>query len=544
MISDDDFNVSDNTAVTSDCSCSSRPYFLEQQGKRPWGVLTTHAISFSDGIYDASKVNSAIGSFLDAKGFDSKTLLFVEEGGVHLKMELSTLKVPVRSSRLQVDFNASSISPFLGFESIPRPAGYTSSWFRHTGETGSPAALGYKETATANGTGEWILNVAAGDEHTLVQTCIGGERVTGGSGNVCRNTRLWAIGSNEHGQLGTSHSFNTNAANAVPVLVDAAMGFDPVNAISIHAGGRHSAVVDVEGKMWTFGDNTHGQCGNSSIQVNSAGRPLWQPKQLQETAFSGWRLRNVTMALGQSHTLVRAVDINSTGVMWAFGKSWSGLGLPQRVEIQGPRIEGGFSGIFCAGGDHSLFLTADGRLWGMGSNSDGQIGVYDATADTQENQDYAAPLLMGSIRRASGIWEEHDPFEGRQITSVGCGHRHSAVLSRNMLSTFGSNIHGQLLQESNAGLSNPSVPDGNKWPTVQENIFLGDDAAVSPQLVTGVWLSARATFVQTLRQPCTPGHSSPDGHQPCFQCESGKFEPDSTSRGCKLCSLGKYSHGR
>ena len=528
-----------DTPASGNCSCSSRSFFYREEGYQPWGVTKDHSVTFNDGIYDVASLNQVLDVSLLAKGFGPPTLRFVEEGS-KLRMSLFVNNVPVPSSRIQVDFNISSIAEFLGFTGVAQPPGFAESGFQIEAHSESTLVSGYRETASANTTGEWIVDVASGHEHTLVQTCRGGDFV---AGTVCLHTRLWALGSNQHGQLGTSHHFSTNITNAIPLLVDATSDFDPINAKSIYAGGRHSAVVDVNGKIWTFGDNTYGQCGDSSIYQISNNFD-WQPRQLRENAFGAGRLRNISLALGQYHTLVRAVDTNTTGILWAFGRNQFGqlglgqtgqndtqsLGTLQRLEL--PVGAGGVSTHLCAGGYHSVFQTADGQLWAVGRNTHGQLGVSDSAGADM----YASPLRVGSDRPTSGGWIWQNPFPG-PITSIGCGHEHTGVVSGNRMYTFGSNVLGQLLQESNVGLNNPS----DTPVIVKADFFLGDSRAVSPQLPIQIWLSGDATFVQTLRQACIPGTSSPDGHQPCFRCAGGKYQPQSQSRSCIPCQLGHYS---
>ena len=551
---------------TSECQCEwQEDYEWQETGDRPWGIFNQHIVTFDDGIYDLNALNHAVNVTLSAQGIDARSLRFDDEEAPFVRMKLRTDSgfLPVPGSRLQVDFNASTISELLGFRPFAQPPGYTDTAFEVLADSNSSVVMGVAHAETANNTGEWVFNVAAGHQHTLVQTCRGGDRAIG---NICSNTRLWALGSNKYGQLGTDYNFGTDYPNPIPVLLGAAgSNFDPYNARSIHAGGSHSAVVDVDGKIWTFGDNSYQQCGDSSIQLNAAGVAAWQPRRLKEEAFGVGRLRNVTLALGHHHTLVRALDSNMTGIIWTFGRnqfgqlakplvSDLGLGLPQRVELPALASES-FTNIFCAGGNHSMFVTADGKVWGVGRNRFGQLGIDDVEdVDNDEEDKYVdAPLPVGWIKGPS-FWQ--DPFDGRQINTVRCGNDHTAIISGNYLTLLGSNTFGQLLSEDNAGSDNPS----GLWPDlisrldpcvndacplapslVDDNLFLGDSKAVSAQPVIQVWLSGDATFVQTLRQPCTPGHAAPDGHQPCFKCASGKYEPEHMSRGCTSCPLGHYS---
>ena len=66
------------------------------------------------------------------------------------------------------------------------------------------------------------------------------------------------------------------------------------------------------------------------------------------------------------------------------------------------------------------------------------------------------PVLIGTATTGGGDQEWADPFEGRHIGAVRCGRDHTAVLAEDKLVTFGSNVYGQLLSESNAGLNNPN----------------------------------------------------------------------------------------
>ena len=517
------------------CSCSIRSHMLKVKASRPWGIFTKHSLVIPDGIYNTSSLNGAFGTSLTERGMGSSTLQFLEEGS-RFRMKLSPQAVGA-GARLQVDFNASTITDLLGFERSHQPSSHTQYGFEHIAESTSALVTGQKLTATANSTGEWIINVVAGHQHTLVQTCMG----SGGNlaaGMPCQYTRLWALGSNEHGQLGTSHNYNTNLTNSVPVLVPKTGSFDPENARSIHAGGSHSAVVDAHGDIWVFGDNTYGQTG----QLDEDTTDKWQPKQLGTSLrdlFGVGRLKNISLVLGQHHTLVRAVSANNTGMLWALGKFWQPRGSPIRLQIG---VENSVTGILCSGDNHGVFKTSDGRLWAVGDNTYGQLGVpHHVLASTQT----PTPVLIGAATTGGGDQEWADPFEGRHIGAVRCGRDHTAVLAEDKLVTFGSNVYGQLLSESNAGLNNPNYVwlDFAKRiaAVVDSDLLYGHENAVSNQPILQVWLSGDTTFVQTLRQKCNSGHFGADGHQPCFQCTSGTYQPRNSSSSCTLCSQGKFS---
>ena len=95
------------------CSCSIRSHMLKVKASRPWGIFTKHSLVIPDGIYNTSSLNGAFGTSLTERGMGSSTLQFLEEGS-RFRMKLSPQAVGA-GARLQVDFNASTITDLLGF---------------------------------------------------------------------------------------------------------------------------------------------------------------------------------------------------------------------------------------------------------------------------------------------------------------------------------------------------------------------------------------------------------------------------------------------
>jgi len=67
---------------------------------------------------------------------------------------------------------------------------------------------------------------------------------------------VWAWGGNFSGQLGLGH----NLAQAVPARVTASL--PAIQAIT--AGAAHSVALDLNGQLWSWGDNSLGQLGDGS----------------------------------------------------------------------------------------------------------------------------------------------------------------------------------------------------------------------------------------------------------------------------------------
>jgi alpha-tubulin suppressor-like RCC1 family protein len=133
-------------------------------------------------------------------------------------------------------------------------------------------------------------------------------------------------------------------------------------------GYYHTVVITDDGELWTCGAGTHGQLGHADRAHQLA------PKRVAATR--GARL--LTAAAGPRDTLVVAAD----GALWTWGGGNEGqLGhgdmpkwrlVPTRL---GPEAFGGIP-VVCAsaGDDHTIALTADGRVWAWGSGREAQQG--------------------------------------------------------------------------------------------------------------------------------------------------------------------------
>ncbi|CAK9029507.1 Probable E3 ubiquitin-protein ligase HERC6 (HECT domain and RCC1-like domain-containing protein 6) (HECT-type E3 ubiquitin transferase HERC6) [Durusdinium trenchii] len=110
--------------------------------------------------------------------------------------------------------------------------------------------------------------VAAGGYHSALVT-------------TCGQLYLW--GSNSYGQLGLGLKRDELAfvGQPRPVDVEGALSVGDVSHASpvvagVSLGGLHSAFLDVQGAVYTFGDNRRGQCGQGEVTQLSA------PERLQE----------------------------------------------------------------------------------------------------------------------------------------------------------------------------------------------------------------------------------------------------------------------
>ena len=161
---------------------------------------------------------------------------------------------------------------------------------------------------------------------------------------------LWATGQNVFGQLGDGTYNNTNQPQEI-------VGS---GVVAIACGDFHSLFLKSDGSLWAMGWNNYGQLGDGTYNETN------QPEQI---------FTNVTtIACGGEHSLF----LTSGGSLWAMGlddegELGDGYHYPMTVSSPVEVVSNGVIAI--AGGDyHSLFLKSDGSLWGMGLNTDGELG--------------------------------------------------------------------------------------------------------------------------------------------------------------------------
>jgi alpha-tubulin suppressor-like RCC1 family protein len=144
-----------------------------------------------------------------------------------------------------------------------------------------------------------------------------------------RTAVLFAWGRGADGRLGTG----TNDDEHKPAMVVDAL---PANIVAVAGGHHHSAVIDAEGDLYTFGLNNYGQLGLGEKAPRSVATPT------------------------------RVPHVRRRGVV----------------------------GVAC-GGYHTSFWTNDGRMYSFGLNTHGQLGVgrdpVDAAAQRQAAARAATP---------------------------------------------------------------------------------------------------------------------------------------------------------
>jgi len=198
----------------------------------------------------------------------------------------------------------------------------------------------------------------------------------------------------------------------------------------IAAGARHSILITDVGKMFTMGDNAHGQLGLDGKKEQMIDTPQPVGGELAEED-----VRVKLAAAGDDHTLAVTEDDK----LYSWGGASNGqlaLGkltdqaLPQEVR----HLTGlGIIGI-CCGAKHSLAITSGGmKTWAWGSNVHGQLGV--GQNSPSDGYQRGLPTLIAALSNKKGL----------VIQQVTAASSHTLALTGSgEVYAFGWNSHGQL----------------------------------------------------------------------------------------------------
>jgi alpha-tubulin suppressor-like RCC1 family protein len=282
--------------------------------------------------------------------------------------------------------------------------------------------------------GAWLLMLLTLAGVSQAQT-VDGKLVTSviHSVSIHADGTLWTWGGNFDGQLGDG----STAAHAQPVqvLLPNTTATDPANArwAQVAAGAGHTLALTTDGQLYAWGANSEGQLGLKSFtrQLQPTLVPL-----PAEAAGTRW----AQVAAGTSHTLALTAD----GRLYSWGHNVFGqLGdgtiftRPQAAAaVVLPAGAGAITRIV-AGNAHSLALTADGKLFGWGLNTEGQLG-------DGSTMQHPRPVAVALPRRSTATgWAQ-----------VAAGASHTLALTTDgQLYGWGCNKAGQLARLNGTSFS-------------------------------------------------------------------------------------------
>jgi alpha-tubulin suppressor-like RCC1 family protein len=253
---------------------------------------------------------------------------------------------------------------------------------------------------------EGIISVSASGEHSLALDSDGS---------------VWAFGKNDTGQLGTGDLINSNQ----PIEIQNFSGIVKIAAGGAGFGWDHSLAIKDDNTVWAWGANAFGQLGNGT--TTDSNTPV------QVSGLSGI----VSIAAGNGFSL----GLKDDGSIWGWGNGLLGpLGTggsgnsanSSPIPIEGLGEVIGMS----AGSSHTLILTNEGTVYGLGYNAYGQIG------DSIDVNSSAIPFQVTGLS---------------DIIQVACGSFHSVALRDDgTVWSWGNNEYGGQL--GNGSVVNTHIP--------------------------------------------------------------------------------------
>ena len=255
--------------------------------------------------------------------------------------------------------------------------------------------------------------------------------------------KVYSWGWNERGQLGLGNT----EKRLTPSLVTALDNKNITRLSTQDFDKHHSIVMDSEGRLYSWGDNTHSQLGLGDTEDRQS------PEEIK--FFADKTL--VQISLGNSYSLA----LDNEGIVYAWGWNEGGqLGLGDKEKRLTPSLIPYFkeNGIYiiqvAAAYKHNLALDKNGKVYSWGWNEFGALGL-------SHNEEKLSPTLIS-------FFEEN----GIIISKLAIGSWHSLALDeKGNVYSWGENSRLGLSDETHR-----NVPNLIKY-FKENNIIIKDIAA-------------------------------------------------------------------
>ncbi|WOO43031.1 pectinesterase family protein [Rubellicoccus peritrichatus] len=368
----------------------------------------------------------------------------------------------------------------------------------------SVALLGDGSVYSWGDNGQYNLGLGAGygtgDEQALPQllTALSSEtivKVATGTLHgmaLADNGRLYTWGDNSHGELG--HSPSPTDVHT-PALVqwdsndDGSLDSDLENIVSIAAGVNFSVALDVNGDVWTWGEGRKLGRNIISASVTAAGLVTGLSDVTQIAAG-----RYHSYAVSNGKVWAWGYDANADGQLGNNASSGSSS-APVQV-LADADADVGTAPIdlenilsVSSGLNFAVALKGDGTVWSWGDGAKGQLGYSPITHTDHQTVAAQVPGLSNIVWIEAG-----DDFV-------------MAMDSTGNLWSWGDNSEGQLGQGNVSMLS---------VPTVVEDFWLNGRAEAPRYTVTnGVYPSGFDTFVSSATVDAVVVYTT-NGNEPAY----------------------------
>lgn len=204
------------------------------------------------------------------------------------------------------------------------------------------------------------LSVACGRKHVLL---------------LMERNVVMSFGTGYFGQLGHNNDSSWDSPRVIQALEARRLGS---KVVAVACGGSHSGVVTDTGRVFMWGLNRSGQCGQGAVNRGKTDSILEpRPVDFSSSNTSGRELGGVQqLVCGRSHSAA----LTGTGRVFTWGDAGFGrLGLSdvkksQTVPAEVTEFRSTPAAALAAGDFHMLALTREGEVYSWGYGADGQTG--------------------------------------------------------------------------------------------------------------------------------------------------------------------------
>lgn len=165
------------------------------------------------------------------------------------------------------------------------------------------------------------------------------------------------MGDNTYGELGIENASSLETPTKIPFFANSGS-----KVIKVQAGARHSFVLNDKGDLYSFGDNSEGQCSGLNSRMSAPTRVNLDSKERVVDVFAGY-----------NHSFV----ISEGGSIYSFGDTANGkLGYPDtNLSNFKPRLiqllKGKYANVISLGSQFSVVSTSSQKnsLLALGTSS-------------------------------------------------------------------------------------------------------------------------------------------------------------------------------